>query len=83
MLFRSYQERDPKNYWKMVNELRNLEQENTNKADKIDPDIWLHHYRNLLYMENIQNRDNNLRDKLSKLESVNPVSQNLIMKSRI
>ena len=65
----NYQERDPQNYWKMVDELRKLEQRNINDAEKIDPDVWLHHYKNLLWVNNINVRDDELKESLNKIES--------------
>ena len=45
---KNYHERDPRSYWKMVDELRKLEQRNINDAEKIDPDICIQHYTKLL-----------------------------------
>ena len=54
----NYRDGDKKNYWKMVDKLWKLEQRNINDAEKIDAETWIHHYKKILGVDNI-----NLRNK--------------------
>ena len=66
---KKYHKCDPKSYWKMVDELRKLEQRNINDAEKIDPDIWIQHYNKLLCVDNVNDRNEELRDRLKTMEA--------------
>ena len=49
------EENNPKHYWKLVSELKELESRSSNNSDCISAEEWTNHFSKLLYNKNIEN----------------------------
>ena len=70
------QDKDPQTYWKILNELANinLEREKSEQSSNIDPEQWLSHFKELYSQQLSGNRqsgnDQYILDKLNELKSM-------------
>ena len=49
------EENNPKHYWKLVSELKELESHSSSNSDCVSAEEWTNHFSKLLYNKNMEN----------------------------
>ena len=64
---------NPKHYWNLVRELKELDANSVNGTNPISPEDWLKHFSKLLF-DDKQNRSSLLEERINEMLSCNSFS---------